>query len=83
MESIGLKINGNNVWLVLEPLCFFENKRLNESNKFICYYNYFVPITIPYGEIVMNENGSPAVFTNKQEAELYVINYLKNKVIVK
>lgn len=83
MESIGLKINGNNVWLVLEPLCFFGVKRLVESGKFICYFNYSLPITLPYGEIVLGENGSPVVFTNKQDAELYVIDYLNRKTLVK
>jgi len=83
MESLSLKINNITVWLVLEPLCFYKEGKLTESQLFIGYFSLKLPITIPYGEMILDGEGKPVIFRSKDDVELYALNNLRPKLKVK
>lgn len=83
MESLSLKINNTTAWLVLEPLCFYNGGKLTESQLFICYFSLKLPITIPYGEMILDGEGKPVIFKSKEDAELYALNNLRSKLKIK
>lgn len=79
MESVPIKINETGIWLIHEKLVFYEKRKLKESDTFLCYFSFSLPINIPYGELILDENRVPKLFTDKAEAELFAIDYLKNR----
>lgn len=80
METLSLKINDSPVWLVFEHLVFYKGKKLKESNAFLCYFNFALPISIPYGELVLDENDLPKLFIDKSEGLLYITDYLRKRI---
>ena len=80
MDSLSLKINNSTVWLVLEPLCFHKGGKLTESQLFVCYFSFRLPITIPYGEMILDSEGKPVIFKSKEDAELYALKNLRAKL---
>lgn len=82
MVTVQLKINDKNVWLIFENLVFYKQKKLIESNNFLCYFCFSLPINLPYGELILDDNHIPKIFMYKTEAEEYALNYLKSKLEV-
>ncbi len=82
MELSNFNINNTKVWLSVQPLqCFKKGTlKLTEENGFLCYFNFSAPIFKMEGELILDEKKSPKIFLNKEEIELYAMNYVKRRM---
>lgn len=79
MKTQGIRIGKTSLWLVYETLVFYKKGKLEESNSFLCYFNFLLPLQIPYGELLLDENDIPKIFKDENEAVVYASTYLKKR----
>ncbi len=79
MKTKSIKIGMTRLWLVFETLVIYKENKLEESNAFLCYFNFSLPLQIPYGELILDENNIPKLFRDEGEAVIYASSYLKKR----
>ena len=81
METVKEKVNGIDVWFVIEPLTWHNKQRnlIVPTDKFICFFNFEKPGAFIYGELLRGEDNVPIEFKNHKEAIQYGRNYVIQK----
>jgi hypothetical protein len=81
MSPIIIKVSAQTFWLTFEPLVSYSSvkSKHHETGEFLCYFNPSLPLNVVYGEIVRDSTGRPKIFRDKEDAEIFAINYIKRR----
>ncbi len=74
------EIGGYNVWLTYLPIYWHHKDRniIEESDDFLCYFNFNEPGLI-FGELILDENDKPKIFSSTDKISEFAAGYVKKK----
>ncbi len=79
-----VQINNVKVWLYIQKLATYithgTSQELIETNEYLCYFKLSPPTEIIFGELIRDEQKRPKLFTGSDEAEMYAMKSLKEKL---
>jgi hypothetical protein len=82
MKVSQININNTRVWLSIQQLYSFRgrDRSLTAEGSFLCYFNFSAPIFMMEGELILDENKLPKIFSTEDEISLHAMKYIKKRL---